>query len=81
MKGSEKQILSIVRELIEVDSEAIARKVGVSAEYIVEICQGLVKDGYLLESSNGRYKLLPQALKAISPTRSRGPILVLKGGG
>ena len=81
MKGSEKQILRIIAELKETDKEAIARKVGVSAEHVAEICQGLVKDGYLLESSNGIYKLAPPALKAISPVRTTGPIAVLKGGG
>ena len=81
MKGNEKQVLRIVAELKETDNEAIARKIGVSAEYITEICQGLINDGYFIESSNGKYKLTPQALKAISPVRTTGPIPILKGGG
>jgi len=81
MKGNEKQALRIVAELREANEEAIARKVGVSAEYVTEICQGLVNDGYLAENSNGKYKLTPQALKAISPVRATGPIPILKGGG
>jgi len=81
MKGSEKQILKIIKELKDADREAIARKVGVSAEHVVEICKGLVKDGYLVESSNERYKLTPLALKAISSVKTIGPIAILKGGG
>ena len=81
MKGNEKQILKIVTELKETDKEAIARKAGVSPEYVTEICQGLVKDGYLVESSNGRYRSTPQGMKAISLVRTTGPIPILKGGG
>jgi len=81
MKGNEKQIIKIVAELEAAGKETIARKVGVSTEYAAEICQGLVKDGYLLESGNGNFRLAPQALKAIDPVKTRGPIRVLKGGG
>ncbi|MCK4325404.1 hypothetical protein KAW55_01460 [bacterium] len=81
MKGNEKQVLRIVAELKETDSEAIARKAGVSTEYVTEICQGLVNDGYLIERGNGRYQLTQSGLKAISPVRTTGPIPVLKGGG
>jgi len=81
MKGSERQILKIVKELKETDCEAMARKVGVSAGHVAEICQGLVKDGYLEENSNGKYKLTSEAVKAINPLKTRGPIAVLKGGG
>jgi DNA-binding IscR family transcriptional regulator len=80
MKGNEKQIIKIIAELEEACTETIARKVGVSTEYTAAICQGLAKDGYLLEGSNGNYRLAPQALKAIDPVRIRGPIRVLKGG-
>ncbi|MBU4482703.1 MAG: hypothetical protein KKG62_01210 [Actinobacteria bacterium] len=81
MKGNEKQVLKIVAELREADSVAIARKVGVSSEYVTEICKGLVNDGYLVESSNGKYRLTPGGLKTISPVKTIGPIPVLKGGG
>ncbi|MDI6889680.1 MAG: hypothetical protein QMC83_01895 [Thermodesulfovibrionales bacterium] len=81
MRGNEKQVLKIVAELKEADREAIARKVGVSTEYVTEICQGLVKDGYLIERGNGRFQLTGAGQKAISPVRTTGPIPVLKGGG
>ncbi|MFZ6016273.1 MAG: hypothetical protein ACOYU0_01405 [Nitrospirota bacterium] len=80
MKGNEKQVLKVIAELREADGEAIARKVGVSAEYATEICQGLVKDGYLVGSSNGRFRLTSEGMKAISPVRTTGPIAILKGG-
>jgi len=81
MKGNEKQVIKIIAELGEAGRETIARKVGVSANYAVAICRALARDGYLLEGDNGRYRLTPQALKAIDPVRTRGPIRVLKGGG
>ena len=81
MKGNEKQILKIVAELIEADDEAIGRKAGTSAKYAAEICRGLIDDGYLLESSNGRFRLAPVGIKAISPVKTTGMIPVLKGGG
>ena len=81
MKGNEKQVLKIVAELREANKESIARKIGISAEYVFEICQGLVNDGYLAGGSNGKYRLTPNALKSISPVRTTGPIPVLKGGG
>lgn len=81
MKGNEKQIIRIVAELEAAGKETIARKVGVSTEYAAEICRGLIDDGYLIGSSDGSYKLTPQALKAIDPVRTRGPIRILKGGG
>ena len=81
MKGIEKQILKIVSELKEADCGAMARKVGVSAEYVTEICQGLVNDEYLIERGNRRYQLTQSGLKAISSVRTTGPIPILKGGG
>ena len=80
MNGSERQILKIIAELREADNEAIAPKVGVSAEYVAEICQSLAKDGYLVGSKNGSHKLTPKALEAMSPVVTRGFIPVLKGG-
>jgi len=81
MKGNEKQVLRIVSELIEADRNAIARKVGVSVDYVAEICQGLVDDGFLAENSNKeRYRLTSGGMKAISSVRTVGPISILKGG-
>ncbi|MEW6685007.1 MAG: hypothetical protein AB1393_02215 [Candidatus Edwardsbacteria bacterium] len=80
MTGSESQVLKIIREAEESDKESIARKMGVSSEYVAEICHGLVKDGYLVERANGRYRVTPQGQKVISPVKAKGPIGILKGG-
>ena len=81
MKGNEKQVLKIVSELQETNSRSIARKVGASAEFITEVCDGLVDDGYLAKTHNGKFMITPFAQKAISPVRTSGMIPVLKGGG
>jgi len=80
MRGTEKQLLRIIRELEEADKGSIARKMGVSIGYVVEICQGLVKDGYLIKRSEGKYKLTEKGEKAISSVKTTGFIPVLKGG-
>ena len=79
MRGTEGQVLKIVKELKLANEEALRRKMGVSSEYVIEICEGLIKDGYLLEVEKG-YKLTPQGESLISPVKIRGPIPVLKGG-
>lgn len=81
MKGNEKQVLKIVAELRESDGKAMARKVGVSSEYVTGICQGLVDDGFLVENGSGKFRLTPEGMKAISPVKTIGPIPILKGGG
>jgi len=81
MKGNEKQVLKIVAELREADGKAVARKVGVSVKYVNGICQGLIDDGYLVESGNGKFRLTPEGMKAISAVKTIGPIPILKGGG
>ena len=79
MRGAEGQILKIVKELKLANEEALRRKMAVSPEYVIEICEGLIKDGYLLKTEKG-YKLTPGGEKSISPVKIRGPVPVLKGG-
>ena len=79
MIGAEGQILKIVRELKLADEETLSRKMAVSSEYITKICEGLIKDGYLLKTPKG-YKLTSEGGKLISPVKIRGPVPVLKGG-
>jgi len=80
MKGTEGQILKIVREMQESDNEAIARKIGITQAYTGVICENLIKDGYLREKAPGKYILTPKSEKEISRVVCRGPIAVLKGG-
>ncbi len=79
MRGAEGQVLKIVRELKLADEKVIARKMAVSSEYAIQICEGLIKDGYLLKVEKG-YKLTSQGESLITPVKIRGPIPVLKGG-
>jgi len=80
MTGTEKQVLKIIRELEEADEASIARKMRVSGRYVTEVCQGLIKDGYIIERSNKKYKLTERGKKAISSIKTTGLIPVLKGG-
>ena len=79
MIGYEAQVLKVVKELKMADEEALGRKMAVSCKYVTEICNGLVKDGYLSKTPKG-YKLTPEGEKSVSPVKVRGPIGVLKGG-
>jgi len=79
MIGYEATVLKVVRELKIADEESLGRKMAVSSKYAAEICNGLVKDGYLKKTPKG-YQLTPEGAKAISPVKVRGPIAVLKGG-
>ena len=80
MKGNEKQVLKIVNELTETKENTIARKIGVSKEYVSKICHGLVDDGYLVKISSENFRLTPKGKKSISSVRTIGPIPILKGG-
>lgn len=79
MKGSEKQVLKIIRELGRGKPVRIARKMAMSAEYAGEVCGNLLEDGYLSKSGAGEYMLTPEGEKAINRTLTRGAIGVLKG--
>ena len=79
MKGSEKQVLKIIRELRRCKTERIALKMAMSAEYAGEVCGNLLDDGYLSKTGPGEYILTPEGEKAINRTLSRGPIAVLRG--
>ena len=79
MIGYESQVLKVVMELKLADEEAISRKMAVSSKYVAEICNGLLKDGFLTKIPKG-YKLTPEGEKSVSHVKVRGPIAVLKGG-
>ncbi|MFH0774528.1 MAG: hypothetical protein V2A53_03400 [bacterium] len=79
MKGSEKQVLDIIKELEQGDKESVAFKLGISAEYVAQICSILAKDGYVEEQPNAKFKLTLKGKKATSQVRVTGPIGILKG--
>ena len=79
MKGTEKQVLNVIKELEEGDSGSMAFKLGISAEYIAQICSILINDGFVEEGPGGKFKLTLKGKRAMSPVRARGPIAILKG--
>lgn len=80
MTGIETQVLRIVQELGVAGKSSITRKIGVSEEYISEICQNLAEDGYLMIKNDGQFSLTGKSIRELSPVKSQGPIAILKGG-
>lgn len=81
MKGIEKQVLNIIREIEETDKESISFKLGISMEYVAQICSVLMKDGYVEEMPDGKCKLTLKGKKATSPVKVKSPVIgILKGG-
>ena len=90
MKGIEIQILRVIEELgmsgrgprknPTASHSQIARKLVISEEFALDVCQHLVEDGYLRRRADGKFKLTDKSLGEISPIVTRGHIAVLKGG-
>jgi len=72
MTGTETQIVRIVAEQGRADAAAVARRMGVSAEYITPRIRSLVEDGYLRAVGDGRYGVEQKGTKAIFPYAGRG---------
>jgi len=81
MKGIEKQVLNLIKELEEADTNSLAFKLGISTEYTAEICSVLIDDGYIEEMPDKKFKLTLKGKRVTSPVRTTGPIPILKGGG
>ena len=79
MKGSEKQVLKTIKELGLCSPERVARKIAMSAEYAVDLCAGLLEDGYLSKTDKGEYMLTSRGEKVISRTLIHGQVAILKG--
>jgi len=76
MKGIEKQVLSIFKKQDEADKQSVSFKLGISTEYAVQICSILVKDGYLEEEPDGKFKLTPKGEEFTSPrVRAAKPLI------
>ena len=67
MTGTEIQILRIVAWQNGIGTTSVARSMGVSAEYITTIMQGLMEDGYLENTKHCGYAITHKTTKAISP--------------
>lgn len=79
MKGSEEQVLKIIRELGSCKIERIAHRMVISPEYAGELCLNLQEDRYLSKTGHGEYMLSHQGEKATNRTLVHGQIAVLKG--
>ncbi|MBU4311178.1 MAG: hypothetical protein KJ706_00450 [Candidatus Omnitrophica bacterium] len=75
MKGSEKQVLNIIKELEQTDKESVAFKLGISIEYVAQICSILIKDGYIEEKPSGKFKLTLRGKKFTSSVKAKKPLV------
>ncbi|MFQ5841330.1 MAG: hypothetical protein ACE5I8_02735 [Thermodesulfobacteriota bacterium] len=81
MTGCERQVLGIVSELKEANKEAVSRKMGVSSKYVTELCDSLMKDGYLLKASQGEYLISVEGKRALQPFKGRSQGTPMRGMG
>lgn len=75
MKGTEKQVLDIIKKLDEADKESIGSKLTISTEYAAQICRILVKDGYLEKKPDGKFKLTLKGKRLTCPAKARKPLI------
>lgn len=75
MNGSQKQVLTIIKELDEADEESIGSKLAISTEYAAQICHILVKDGYVEKKPNGKLKLTLKSRRLTQPVKARKPLI------
>jgi len=71
MTGTETQVLEIVARQKGVGAASVARSMGVSADYVTRIVQGLAEDGYLEDSEEGGYAITHKGAKAVAPYAGR----------
>jgi len=77
MKGSERQVLNVIKEMKAADKESIAFKLVVSVEYVTQICSILSKDGYIEEKPNGKFKLTLEGKKFVTPIKAKKPLIII----
>jgi len=75
MKGSERQVLNIIKEMETADKESVAFKLAVPIEYVTQICSILSKDGYIEEKPNGKFKLTLKGKKFTAPVKAKKPLI------
>ena len=77
MKGSERQVLNVIKEMDAADKKSIAFKLVISVEHVTKICSILSKDGYIEEKPNGKFKLTLEGKKLIAPIKVKKPLIKL----
>ncbi len=65
--SAEMGILKIVSRLGEAYKGTMSRKMVVSTAYIEDMCNSLVRDGLLVETPKGGYKLTAQGKNVLNP--------------
>ena len=71
MTGTEMQILRIVAGQKGIGATSVARSMGVSADYVTPIMQGLTEDAYLEGAGDGGYAITHKGAKAVAPYAGR----------
>ena len=77
MKGIEKQILSVVRELGKARAVSIARRIYMQASKVEAACEVLVEDGYLLRRKETNTEGHIRGGSEAAPGRGPSPIKTL----
>ena len=81
MTGTETQILRIVaEEQGHADMASVAHSMGVSADYVAGIMQGLAEGDYLKEAKGGGYAITTKGKQALSPFAGRSGGRVVASG-
>lgn len=68
MTGAERQILKIVKQLKNADEEKTAARMGVSTNYVNNLCSSLMQEGFLKQIA-GEYRLTSKGSKIVLPVR------------
>jgi len=58
--GSAGQVANVVHNMGEAGKSQIARKVGLSSDYVAFVCESMIKKGYLKKAGRGIYALTPE---------------------
>jgi len=66
------QVVRIVAEQGRADAASVARRMGVSDEYITPRIRSLAENGYLQDVGNGVYAVKQKGMKALFPYAGRG---------
>jgi predicted transcriptional regulator len=72
MTGTETQMVRVVTEQGRADAAAVARRMGVSTDYVAPRIRSLAQDGYLQDVGDGVYAVTRKGTKALYPYAGRG---------
>ncbi|MBC8420133.1 MAG: hypothetical protein H8E10_16220 [Desulfobacterales bacterium] len=58
--GSAGQVANVVHDMGEASKTQIAKRVGLSSDYVAFVCESMIKKGYLEKIGRGIYRLTPE---------------------